>query len=1193
MLSSRSLMTFSKNIGPIHGGPSAPFLSVIILCRWPQDEAAVRMIATLLGLKQKEFECILLVEPIYPSETRPNDFISWCEQQGYRVITHCEDCGLRALRWNEGILASQGKWVWLVDAQNPVPQLKPYTVHGLLEPYGANQVPILVHPNNQSEFLVIPGVRPLWLDLLYKGWRFPFENIFFPRDLFNSQGLLDPHIVMSSFFQQEFLLRISRFIQFEKIDDPRGVGGKRDRFPAIFYYWLDTDRIRLLTPSHIFDYKIDDLEQFHLAIPEKERWQAYLNYILPYYYRYRHLLPDGFLNLPQSLPPQNKHFLCVKSDHYATTTDVTLRNFDVWAQGKHYYKLSYIASAQMESKRKIKDDAVLLLRTIETSTLNLAVKAVEEGLPIGYALDDDLLNISENYEAMASFRPGNPDYDAMVDTLRLVDTVICGGKHTEKAVQRVNPRTVQFDASVLPEFMPKFPIDRQPGNPFKFGYAGGSYRIDEMRLLWPAIDRIRHEYGDRVAFEFWGLDPTQFTENLEGISFVPFSISYYEYLERLKATGFQAMLIPLLSQPAHRRGKLPVKLWETAAAGAVGIYSNVPVYQVVKINKLGLMVEENTEAWYEAMRQVLDMPPEEYADLLARSIAYVQEFYTTPAVLPLHEHGLEAILFHGATRTVRNTDGRPSVLYIFPSSPNGWKSEPRFRRILDLAMKSGIDPEIIIPDCAQEFPEWALFREHLNSQKMKCMSLPAHEISARVLDENGVHSFLTKTPVALVHAFEKYPAIGALCAGLGIPYISAFSDFRNGDFRTGSQSESADWTCTLVQSGRMLCGEESEGFSPNPWVCVRDVIPEILFTNGFDRLYGRQLQPEVDHPIRIGIIGLIELDHPQQEILQTLSGLIKAGYPIQLDIFNDGTSPSDYYADCLQTIDCSELRHRILYGNNEQDTVDIYQDLDILVNFSIGDPDRGIAEAMASGILVVALKRGDLSELMNDGIDCILVTHLEPESLNKALERAMTLSPSESLRMRRRAFHLARQEFHLYRGMKDLLAMYNLALKIASSQLSTPQRESKWKESQYRQPARALQTPGSHLPIGRGLIYNIMPNRSDWMGLDVLIGLQKRPIKGILEMKVLSGGKVVREISKNLALVGDNDWVEFRFDPIANSYGRAFTLAFRLIDEGTRPDVRVYENNPPERAPLRLLRHVGWRTSGNLLYCRMQYARKE
>jgi len=296
--------------------------------------------------------------------------------------------------------------------------------------------------------------------------------------------------------------------------------------------------------------------------------------------------------------------------------------------------------------------------------------------------------------AYAAFQQGDPGYDAMVSTIKLADVVLCGGSHVEQVVRALNPRTVQFDASVLPQFLPAEQHQTAKTQPFKFGYAGGSYRIQEMQMLWPAIDRIRQEYGHAVSFEFWGLDPGQFSKDQHGISFVPFSISYFEYLARLRSAGFHAMLTPLLSEPAHRRGKLPVKVWETAVAGAVGLYSDVPTYRVVKRLKLGLSVEESTEAWYRTMRAVLEMPALEYTRLQARALAYVREFYTTPAMLPVHEHGLAAMFFHRATRAGRGQTGRPRVLYALGSTAQPG-AENQVARVMELAEQSAIEAEFV------------------------------------------------------------------------------------------------------------------------------------------------------------------------------------------------------------------------------------------------------------------------------------------------------------------------------------------------------------------------------------------------------------------------------------------------------------------------------------------------------------------
>jgi hypothetical protein len=1139
---------------------SEALLSTVVLCRQPEGEASTRAIVERLMLYRPQIEIVVVIEPTLSAIVPASPLGAWCVEQGCRVIEPAVACGLPALRLNEGILAGHSQWVWLLDAGDGLPGADIDSLLQRLAARSAPITPVLVRPQDDAIFLAIPGVEPLWLDLLYKGRKFPFANVLFPRQVFDVHGLLEPHIAAASFYQQEFLHRIARFVEFEKTIEPGAAAVAAEQFPPLFYHWLDIDRQSRLQPGRVRDYAIDDLDQFQAGLPESERQLAFVHAVIPYYCRHRHRLPDGLPTTAQSVPARTQHVLCIKGDHYATTIDVTVRNFDVWAEGRRGYKLSHVFVSQIDSEQPVADDAILLERTVETAALRLMERFAAAGLPVGYALDDDLFHLADLGGASAAFRPGDPGYDAMVSTVRGADVVMCGGAHVEQVVRGVNPRTVQFDASVLPQFLPGDGERSDRTRPFKFGYAGGSYRVQEMQMLWPAIEKIRQEYGDDVKFEFWGLDPSQFSQNLRGIAFVPFSISYYEYLTRLRSAGFHAMLAPLLAGPAHRRGKLPVKVWETSVAGAVGLYSDVPTYQIVSRMHIGLSVAESTDAWYRAMRAILELEAGEYAGLRERALAFVREFYTTPAMLQVHEHGLAAILFHGATRNARDEDGRPSVLYVLSASEQSGAVQGQFARVIELAEQSGINPQVF--------------------------QLSSAEALGRACES------IRRRPVALVHMFGSNPELIRACEESNIPVVITLSGDASTD-KLVLPKPAAGEPAELIHAYGLSEAERLGTQLRRHWFGSREVVPNHLFDLGFSRLYGRQTVTEPGRPCSIIAFGALEAENHVLELELALASIASQGREVTLTFYAGPQKVSGYAEECQQRAAELGLAGRLIFRDEPSDLGATYAEADILVSARACGSVAAIYEAMASGVQVVAWPQARTDELLQDEVNFIRAAGPQVDHLSAALNRAIRLTPAQRLSLCRNAFHLARQECHPSRGRLDLLSMYNTALQLRRTRGPGLSPASLGPTSPQQRGVRPERPPAGTVPLRHRLVYRIVPEHPDWLGLDVLIGTHQRQANGVLTLQVLStAGQLVRRVTCDLGQVGDNDWLPIRFEPVVNADSQVFILEFRLSRRLAGPAISFYESSAPEDTTRLRLRRLGLITSGNTLYCRMWYAER-
>jgi hypothetical protein len=209
----------------------------------------------------------------------------------------------------------------------------------------------------------------------------------------------------------------------------------------------------------------------------------------------------------------------------------------------------------------------------------------------------------------------------------------------------------------------------------------------------------------------------------------------------------------------------------------------------------------------------------------------------------------------------------------------------------------------------------------------------------------------------------------------------------------------------------------------------------------------------------------------QLEAIHAVSMLIREGHRIRFTIFGDVNADPDYYRQCQKALDRLGISDFVVFKGHVEDLREIYANLDIVLSVSTYVRNisesfaTSIKEATASGTLVVASRVGGIGELMKDEINCILTRGCEPHQIAEAILRAMSLSERDALALKRNAFRMAREEFHPRRGLLDLLAMYNSALRIQPSPTRPPLRV----DSLQQEHAETF-VPLEMLPTRRGLL---------------------------------------------------------------------------------------------------------------------------
>lgn len=245
-------------------------------------------------------------------------------------------------------------------------------------------------------------------------------------------------------------------------------------------------------------------------------------------------------------------------------------------------------------------DLVAFCRNLRPERSELLRAAVAAGLPVIYDLDDNFFEIPLDTDTGRDY--AQPDQLAMLtEYLTAASLVRVYSRPLLEHVQRLNPR-VEWIAGAVDLRQVKPPA-RRPDGPLKLVYA--TSRLDDSLagIFLPAVQRLMSDSGPQIEVHFWGPRPPA---DLPAARHHAVVHDYDRFLRRFSASGFDIGLAPLPDDLLHR-SKSNTKFREYGACGIAGIYSDVDVYSdCVRQGETGLLVSNDSEAWYRAMRQLVD-----------------------------------------------------------------------------------------------------------------------------------------------------------------------------------------------------------------------------------------------------------------------------------------------------------------------------------------------------------------------------------------------------------------------------------------------------------------------------------------------------------------------------------------------------------------------------------------------------------
>lgn len=225
---------------------------------------------------------------------------------------------------------------------------------------------------------------------------------------------------------------------------------------------------------------------------------------------------------------------------------------------------------------------------------------VDASRPYAYYIDDNFWRIEGHTPLAAYYR-----HPLVRATLKFAvshaQSVVTNSPELAQFLSRFNDRVAVlptfFDFSLIGDVRP-FATDE-----VRIGFAGSPSRIDDLELVARLVDPILERFP-KAAFEFAGVLPRG-VEIRERVRFFPHTNDYKSYIKFQAERNWAIGLAPLLDHEANR-GKTDNKYREYGACRIAGIYSDIPPYSsVVKHSVTGILVENNSASWLEALVDLL------------------------------------------------------------------------------------------------------------------------------------------------------------------------------------------------------------------------------------------------------------------------------------------------------------------------------------------------------------------------------------------------------------------------------------------------------------------------------------------------------------------------------------------------------------------------------------------------------------
>ncbi|ALU91454.1 glycosyltransferase-like protein [Herbaspirillum rubrisubalbicans M1] len=319
------------------------------------------------------------------------------------------------------------------------------------------------------------------------------------------------------------------------------------------------------------------------------------------------------LAAPAAAAAKRKKRLVVYSVESTWSPCPQIRLIRPFAHLKDEWELVWgIQNGKLQSGYLADADLILLHRyTPGLMSLDVLRTIFSSSIPIIYESDDLLNDIPADHpEAQqgAAWKSGI-EFSVKHAKAVVVSTEFLAAKYRELNAQvHVLPNYIDFDLFYRP-----VPQHQNPDGRINIGLLGSSIQPSNFALVDQALRALVERYGARLHIDFVGWECPQGWAGHPLTTFHTFVHQYVDYAAQLRQWNWDIALIPLASDQ-YNQCKSYIKWLDYSAAGIASIFSDVSVYnQVVTHDVTGLLMPNSSQAWLDAITQLIESPEKRHA----------------------------------------------------------------------------------------------------------------------------------------------------------------------------------------------------------------------------------------------------------------------------------------------------------------------------------------------------------------------------------------------------------------------------------------------------------------------------------------------------------------------------------------------------------------------------------------------------
>ncbi len=320
---------------------------------------------------------------------------------------------------------------------------------------------------------------------------------------------------------------------------------------------------------------------------------------------------------------------------------------------------------------------------------NWLIKLRESKKKCIYELDDDFFNVEGLYERTGKNKANiKRTVDRVIWIASAVDAVVVSTPLLYKLASKYNDNVFLLPNYLDPELWDisssQLFHEKKKNSIVKIGYVGTPTHNEDLMIIADVMGKIKCEYGDQIEIEVIGAFQKDLNNPIFGKPIpLPKARAYPIFVKWLRGqVDWDIAVIPLVDD-IFNESKSHLKFLESTALGLASICSNVPTYSsIVKNNKNGILVNNNFEEWYQAIKLLIDnrekreeLACSAYSDLFEKYTTYtnsdlyhqvlvnVNALTTSPEIPPIKRNIKEYLIRYVAKSGSRNSRLCVKLLY--------------------------------------------------------------------------------------------------------------------------------------------------------------------------------------------------------------------------------------------------------------------------------------------------------------------------------------------------------------------------------------------------------------------------------------------------------------------------------------------------------------------------------------------------